>query len=103
MAFEGTSCGQDWNTRQLPAVNVAKTLDAVQIVAVTCSPIGVDGVVGTQVDHAKRASGGVEKKPPGVGRVKQRIDEVYGGFGGVLGKSHLTLKKEYNQKRQACC
>lgn len=103
MAFEGTSCGQDRNTRQLPAVNVAKTLDAVQIVAVPCSPIGVDGVVGTQVDHAKRAGGGVEKKPTGIGGVKERVDEVDGGFGGVLGEYRLTLKRAYSQKKQACC
>ena len=103
MPLECASSGQNWDTRQLPAMDMAEAFDAVFFVAVACVPIGVDGVVGTEVDHAKRAGGGVEKKPPGVGRVKQRIDEVYGGFGGVLGKSHLTLKKEYNQKRQACC
>ena len=69
MAFEGTSGGQDRNTRQLPAMDMAKTLDAVQIVAVACSPVGINRVVGAQVDHAEGATGGVEKKPARVGCV----------------------------------
>ena len=87
MAFKCASGGQDRNTRQLPAMDMAKTLDAVHIVAIACSPVGVDGVVGAQVDHAKWAAGGVEKEPTGVRRVDEGVDEIDGGFGGILGES----------------
>ena len=87
MAFEGTSGGEHGNTRQLPAMDVAKTLDAVHIVAIACTPVGIDSVVGTQVDHAEGTTGGVEKEPTGVGRVDEGVDEVDGGFGGILGQN----------------
>ena len=103
MTFERASGGQDRNTRQLPTVDVAETFDAVQIVAVSGAPVGVDRVVGAQVDHAEGAAGGVEKEPAGVGRVDKGVDEVNGGFGGILGGYHLTLKKKYSQEKQACC
>ena len=87
MAFEGTSGGQDRNTRQLPTVDVAETFDAVQIVAVPGAPVGIDGIIWAQVDHAEGAAGGVEKEPAGVGRVDEGVDEVDGGFGGILGQN----------------
>ena len=87
MTFEAARSRQDRDARQLPTVDVAKTFDAVQIVAVACSPVGVDGVVGAQVDHAEGSTGGVEKEPTGVGRVDEGVDEVDGGFSGILGKS----------------
>jgi len=55
--------------------------------AVACVPIGVDGVVWTEVDHAKRSGGGrVEKKPPGVGRVERKEDQrgATGALGGCI-------------------
>ena len=68
-------------------MDVAETFDAVQIAAVACPPVGVDGVVGAQVDHAEGSTGGVEKEPTGIGCVNEGVDEVDGGFGGILGKS----------------
>ena len=87
MTFERASGGQDRNTRQLPTVDVAETFDAVQIVAVPSSPVGIDGIIGAQVNHAEGAAGGVKKEPTGVGRVDKGVDEVDGGFGGILGQN----------------
>ena len=100
MSLECASSGHHRHSRKLPAMDMAEAFDAVFFVAVACVPIGVDGVVGTEVDHAKRAGGGVEKKPPGVGRVKQRIDEVYGGFGGVLCRNQRGLKHKGAQSQK---
>ena len=68
-------------------MDVAEAFDAVFFVTVARVPVGVDGVVGAEIDHAKRTGGGIEKKPPGVGGIEQGIDEVDGCFGGILGKS----------------
>ena len=87
MTFERASGRQDRNTRQLPTVDVAETFDAVQIVAVPGAPVGIDGIIWAQVDHAEGAAGGVEKEPAGVGRVDEGVDEVDGGFGGILGQN----------------
>ena len=83
----------------MPAMDMAKTFDAVHIVAIACSPVGVNSVVGAQVDHAKGATSGVEKEPTGVGCVDEGVDEVDGGFLGILGES----RSKQNQQESGDC
>lgn len=68
-------------------MDVAETFDAVQVVAVSGSPVRVDRIVGAQVDHTEGATGGVKKEPAGVGRVNEGVHEVDGGFWGILGQN----------------
>lgn len=73
MPFKFARGRQNRNARQLPTVDMAKALNAVEMVPIACAPIGVNGVVGTQVNHTERTGSRVKKEPTRIGRIDNGV------------------------------
>lgn len=58
-------------------MNMAKTLDAVQVIPISGIPICINRIVRTQIDHAEWTGCGIKKEPSGIGSIYQWIDQVH--------------------------
>jgi hypothetical protein len=69
MTFELSCCWQNWDSRQLPAVNMTETTDGIFVVFIAGIPDTTEVHIRTQVNHAEWTCSGAEVKKTGIGSV----------------------------------